>query len=354
MDGTIKTKEIFATILKAKSIGNVTYGTPPVDGGLYYWEDMNKYIFRGGIIIESPFGPDNYQINQYLEDTYLKVNGAFVDIDNYVKVPWENNEEVCRKGTPENDPYEASANSPCWRIISVNSDDSITIVRDRNAIEAVPFDDVYNPEGSSFFNDGFNDLLENPNRPGPDKYSKMYHTLYGINGYENTILSNHKYLLKPIDVCLNKVGDYASVNELWYDKYLDYDNLKGYAEQYVLDTCVITNKTSVLPVAPLQNKYVRLPYTEEFLNASLDSYCKDDKGMRCRFKNFMYNKSNYWSINGYPYNSFLVRAMLIIGRAEWGATARYLYGVRPVVTLKSTVKITGGDGSVNNPYIIME
>jgi type IV pilus assembly protein PilA len=310
--------------------GNVSYGDPgAITGGLYYWEDQDKYIFRGGI---SRTGASLTTIT-YDSDTV----STATEIANFIKVPWENNSVSC------NNSY---SDHPCWRIISVNSDGSITIVRDRNVSPNQVFDNTPNLDNATQPNTyGYNDLLANAYRGN----SLMYDRLYGPTGYQNTTIKNYYSLLNTLDVCLNKIDTYVGIN------------LSTYAGSTVVkDTCDLTGRTGTFSaVNPLQNQYVRLPYMEEYINASLSStivdgtgaLCAGDYQYQCRNKNFMYNKQNYWSLNGRASYSWPVRFVSVSGYAS--ATDAYnSLGVRPVVNLKSTILISGGTGTVSDPYII--
>ena len=70
--------------------------------------------------------------------------------------------------------------------------------------------------------------------------------------------------------------------------------------------------------------------------------------------NYLYTKQNYWTMSpnrftssGYA-NVFLVGSS---GHLSWYDVS-FGYGVRPVVNLKSSVQITGGNGSSGSPYVI--
>lgn len=224
--------QIFSDVLLEPSNikGTIAYGAPGNEEGLYYWEEENKYIYRGGLIKINSSGLD---VGDYENDTD---DGD--DIDNYVKVPWETygEDETC----------EDKENNKCWRIVSVNADDAITIIRDRNRYENKEFDMTHNSAASAHYEDdetdyGYNDLLANPPTPGhPEEYrpySLMYILLYGENGYQNTELSNYFHMLQTIDVCLNKVDDYRGIN------YSTYSSSSG-----VKDTCNVIGKPYTLEV----------------------------------------------------------------------------------------------------------
>lgn len=308
--------------------GNVTYGDPgAIAGGLYKWGD--KYIYRGGI---SRTGA-SLTTATHDSDTV----STATEIANFIKVPWESN-GTCKSDT-------AYSDHPCWRIISVNSDGSITIVRDRNLSGVQAFDNTPNLDHATQPNTyGYNDLLANAYRGN----SMMYDRLYGPTGYQNTTIKNYYSLLNTVDVCLNKVNSYAGVNLATYS-----------STTAVKDTCDVAGKPNTTAVSSLKNQYVRLPYMEEYLNASLSStivdgtgaLCTADYQYQCRNKNFMYNKATYWSLNGHASNSWNVRIVRVSGYA-YNSNASSSNGVRPVVNLKSTILISGGTGTVSDPYII--
>ena len=61
--------------------------------------------------------------------------------------------------------------------------------------------------------------------------------------------------------------------------------------------------------------------------------------------------SNYWTIT--PYNSSNVRYLYTTGQLR-GERYSNLFAVHPTLSLKSTVKITSGNGYINSPYEISE
>jgi hypothetical protein len=87
------------------------------------------------------------------------------------------------------------------------------------------------------------------------------------------------------------------------------------------------------------------------LNATLETTCTKDYQYQCRNQNFMYNNTNYWSLNGMLTSSMYVRYVGAVGYTS-GNLAYNTFGVRPVVNLKSTILISGGTGSNIDPYVI--
>jgi len=74
----------------------------------------------------------------------------------------------------------------------------------------------------------------------------------------------------------------------------------------------------------------------------------------CKNNDWIYNSSiNQWTLSPFAYSSYALYVFIVdsSGGVD-GNGARNAHGVRPVVFLKSTIKITGGDGSLTNPYVL--
>ena len=82
--------------------------------------------------------------------------------------------------------------------------------------------------------------------------------------------------------------------------------------------------------------------------------CTDSTNMNssadCKNNNWIYNSSYYqWTITPYSGISNIVWYVYSNGRM-YNISALNAYGVRPVVYLKSSIKITGGTGTSSDPY----
>ena len=75
---------------------------------------------------------------------------------------------------------------------------------------------------------------------------------------------------------------------------------------------------------------------------------------QCNSTNWLYNiKINEWLLNQDPDYAYGVFYLHNVGYITDGGIAyNYQYATRPVVYLKSNIKITGGDGTSTNPYIL--
>ena len=106
------------------------------------------------------------------------------------------------------------------------------------------------------------------------------------------------------------------------------------------------------------NVKVALPTLSEYLQANSNkNKCRtfrlnNDNYNTCKNSNWMFNSDFWWTLSpfsGVSNNVFLVQFDCSI--SDLGAKGA-LTDVRPVVTLSSEVKITGGNGSKSNPYTL--
>ena len=75
--------------------------------------------------------------------------------------------------------------------------------------------------------------------------------------------------------------------------------------------------------------------------------------MKCKNDNWLYNITNPTSWSLTPYSSSWYKVFAIYGDGVVGSYSAYSkVGINPVVYLKSNVKITSGDGTSANPYIL--
>lgn len=316
-----------APILLSTVAGRDTSVNLYAGNGLYKHGD--EYIFRGGI---TKTNPDGLTTSGFSNDS-----NSGSDVNNFVKVPWESYSvgENC-----------TTTSNNCWRIVKLNSDGSIKIIRDRNAGDQV-FDNTINTGARTINNNfttvyGYNDLTKNTPTAGyPEEFrekSLVYESLYGENGYYKNDLIRYKNLFTPFNICLNKANDYKSLNNT------------GDLTR-VTDTCDVIGKPDTQVVRPLRNKYVGLLQVEEYLNATTESTCTRSSQFQCRNQNFLYSGQSFWLANGRSSTSWQVRSIQNNGRAHY-TTASSSIGFRPVVILKPTVIISGGNGTAESPYVI--
>ena len=71
----------------------------------------------------------------------------------------------------------------------------------------------------------------------------------------------------------------------------------------------------------------------------------------CRNNDWIFNSLDQWTITPHAPSSHYVFYLNSAGYVSCNFTYN-AYGVRPVVFLKSSIKIIDGDGSSSNPYIL--
>ena len=72
----------------------------------------------------------------------------------------------------------------------------------------------------------------------------------------------------------------------------------------------------------------------------------------CYNNDWIFNSANQWTITPPASHSYRVFLLYSSGYFDSNSALNNDYGVRPVVFLKSSIKIVDGDGSSNNPYIL--
>ena len=76
-------------------------------------------------------------------------------------------------------------------------------------------------------------------------------------------------------------------------------------------------------------------------------------GRNGTYKAYIDANEAYYSMSIYSNNSSKVRVVSLDQYAAKGSSsADEVLGVRPVVTIKGNVGLSGGDGSAENPYIL--
>ena len=199
-----------------------------------------------------------------------------------------------------------------WRIISINSDGTIKIMRD---------DDIGNQAWDS-------SNSNNWNRPAT------------LNTYLNSTYYNS----------LTSTAQSQIVETTYYAGAVTSGN--NDMQDQISDEKVRTSKVKVA-----------LPTLSEYLRACSNISCKtfntyNSNYSTCKKSDWMFNSDTWWTLSPYSSSSITVffvdykngianPSNIFSGHATYNAAT-----VRPTVTLSSEIKITGGDGSQSNPYII--
>lgn len=244
-----------------------------------------------------------------------------------------------------------------WRIIRTNSDGSVRLLYHGTSTTAT---DAY--IGTSKFNSSYNNIAY---------VSYMYGNLGSVaNARENTTDSTIKTIIDNWykDNLNTNYGKYLSTTAVYCNDRSTSDNTNFGAR-----TRLYTNKTPSYDCTATEDKFTvdstvgngKLTYPIALMTADEVSFAGGVYGTNAPTW-YYYNSangsstgSNWWwllsplSWNGSNASVFSVRGSFNPGHLSNNAVYA-AYGVRPVISLKSCVKTSGGDGISSNPYTIQE
>ena len=198
-----------------------------------------------------------------------------------------------------------------WRIVSINSDGTIKIMRSVS-IGKIAWDTSNS---------------NNWNRPA------------SLNTYLNSTYYNS----------LTSTAQSQIVTATYYAGAVTNDN-NDMQDQINDEKSIISNVKVALPTV---SEYIRNNSNKS--NCGTFSLNNDNARSTCPNSNWMFNRSDIWlTLSPDSSISFAVFRAGDIGGcgvySNGGSVNSAQYGVRPVVTLSSDIQITGGDGSSSNPY----
>ena len=198
-----------------------------------------------------------------------------------------------------------------WRIISINSDGTIKIMRN-TGIGDIAWDSTGGTYGSN-----------NWNRPAD------------LNTYLNSTYYNS----------LSSTAQSQIVEGTYYAGAVTYDN--NDIQDQISDEKVTTSKVKV--ALPTLSEYYRANSNKE--QCGTYSLNNDNKST-CKNSDWMFNSDDWWTLSPYSGHSYRVFTVNNIGGVSYLFANNTSFAVRPAITLSSEVKITGGDGNQSNPFII--
>ena len=195
-----------------------------------------------------------------------------------------------------------------WRIISINSDGTIKIMRDASIGNM-----AWDSSNSS-----------NWNRPASLN-------TYLNSTYYNSLTSETQSQIVAKDFSIG-VAKYSDTN---LSNTINSENSKKW------------------------NGKVALPTASEYVRSNSDkSNCGTMQKVwsatsgQCSGTTWMHNNDDWWTVSPLSDDRWLELVRTSGNFDYYGGNANEHYGVRPVLYLSSEVKITGGDGSQSNPYTI--
>ena len=202
-----------------------------------------------------------------------------------------------------------------WRIISINSDGTIKIMRDANINTSNNL--AWDATGGTY---GSN----NWNRPAD------------LNTYLNSTYYNS----------LTSIAQSQIVEGTYYAGAVIIDN--NDIQDQISDEKVTTSKVKV--ALPTVSEYLRANSNKEQCGTySLNN----DNYSTCKNSDWMYYSSDYWwTLSPHSGNSSTLFTVRSNGRVNSNYANTTNLAVRPALTLSSEVQITRGTGTASDPYIL--
>jgi prepilin-type N-terminal cleavage/methylation domain-containing protein len=215
-------------------------------------------------------------------------------------------------------------NGMLWRIVKVNSDNSIKIIYEGTK------------EGSGTTENGAisNGPFDVTNINNFDNIVTVKAVLQ--NWYDTNITANNKAKVLLTKWCNGKVT-YVTT---------------GVSKASFLSGECSTQTSGTYDIGLLSGS--------EYLYGSLDSSCltayktTGDYGYTCKNQNYLYkNIYNYWTItpDNVSTNVWTVQSVGALGAPVTASSSNH---IRPVITLRNDVYIDRGDGSIDTPYVIKD
>ena len=237
-----------------------------------------------------------------LENTDIVTSGDGLYADEY-----EEGKYTYKGANPNN--YVTFNNEKAgWRIISINSDGTIKIMKD-DGIGYIAWDTSNS---------------NNWNRPAS----------------LNTYLNNDYYN------SLTSTAQSQIVEGTYYVGAVSWAN--NDMQDQISEEKAVTSKVKV--ALPTLSEYFRASSNKEQCG-TYSLY--DDNYSTCKNSDWMYYSSDYWwTLSPDSRSSYEVFFVFDYGYVGGIASPGPIYTVRPTVILSSEVKITGGDGSQLNPYTL--
>ena len=199
-----------------------------------------------------------------------------------------------------------------WRIISINSDGTIKIMRDA---------DINTSDNLAWDTSDSN----NWNRPA------------SLNTYLNSTYYNS----------LSSTAQSQIVEATYYAGAVTRDN--NDIQDQISDEKVTTSKVKV--ALPTVSEYIRANSNKE--QCGTFSLNNDNYSTTCKNSDWMFNSDNWWTLSPRSDNSNYLFSVNSGGYVNsYGIASGTSKAVRPALTLSSKVQITGGTGTASDPYIL--
>ena len=331
-----------------------------------YTSSSGNYLYKVTSVTTSNVGTANtnsyriryaFKTNRYTEtelESDKSDKGLYTAQDDY------GTSYYYRGNVSNNNVYFAGA---YWKIIRINGDGTIRLLYNGTKVNAKGGDTQY---GTSAFNS---------TRTDPAYVGYMYGTTTGAIGSRENNLANGKdsNIKTKVDefynkyIVANNLQDYLADTGFCGDRSItnsgDGYSTTSYTEYGVLNRLAKTNKLPILTCTDKEHDLYTVDSTKGngALTNPIGLMTADEAAMAGMVNGYLntlsyvYTGTWYWTMSPYRFNPS--------GSASsvWyvGGTGNFDYGwvpggngVRPVINLKSDVEISGGIGTINDPFIV--
>lgn len=285
-------------------------------------KDLSEYTAKGvsctGNVVVSKVG------NNYVYTANLNCGESYSSTPLYTKILQDspitdsgyglyslNNEKVFRG---ENVNNYVQLEKALWRIVKIDSNNNIVLIKESPVGYTSAWDDRYNQEI------GYNVGLNNYSTSRIKEYLEASYS--PIKETELYLSDKDKSKLITYDVC---VGSRATNSR--------------------------TNSNAIECKTKEEGQLLGLLTVSDYINASTDPNCITAESKTCQNYNYLVKNYAWWLTTPVTSTTDRAYSITVKGEIQASQTGDY-YNVRPVIKLNSTTTISGGNGTEKNPYII--
>lgn len=198
-----------------------------------------------------------------------------------------------------------------WRILDIDSEGYMRLIyADKSMEESYVWDDRYNIDEDE--NIGINNY----------NISRIKETMKSLESSEQYISEDSKANLAYRPICIGKRSS---------------ENL------------ALNNNEEC--ATKISDQLFGLPYTSDYLSASIDANCKTIDDQSCENYNYLMNSSlSSWTLNGQKEKSYRIFAVSSAGYSI--STASNEKSLRPTIYLSNNTLYSNGTGTKEDPYMM--
>lgn len=285
-------------------------------------KDLSEYTKKGvsctGKVSVAKSGTD-YVYTPSLDcgDSYsTKTLSSAISLNNKIVTTgyglYELNGDLVFRGEKVNNYVSLGEN--IWRVVKLDGNKNVYLIKDEYAGYTSSWDDRYNSEYK--YNIGINNYSSS-------RVKEYLDTVYNKKDkYQTIFTETDKTKLLKYDVCTGKRDKTSKINDNSIE-------------------CQTTEKDQVMGLLTVS----------DYINASIDPNCQSATSEACQNYNYLATKYKWWTATALPNSSSEAYLISTDGTIKATRCSEYNY-VRPVIKLSSRTMISSGTGTEDDPYII--